>query len=167
MVRVGGHNVIPVDVRIIAATNRDLRTLVKEGKFRTDLYYRLNVLPLELPGLDERRRTFCRCFMTSETTRAIPSSWTGKPGPASWATIMREMRELHNCVEYLGSLEQDLVRYEDLPSYMKEGMDGFTRERGPELGAEGLRWRRTWCWRRCAPLANRERRQDAAASAFT
>ena len=48
------------------------------------------------------------------------------------------VRELHNCVEYLGSLEQDLVRYEDLPSYMKEGMDGFTRELGPELGAEGL-----------------------------
>ena len=48
------------------------------------------------------------------------------------------VRELHNCVEYLGSLEQDLVRYEDLPSYMKEGMDGFTREREPALGTEGL-----------------------------
>ena len=48
------------------------------------------------------------------------------------------VRELHNCVEYLGSLEQDLVRYEDLPSYMKEGTYSCTRGREPALGTEGL-----------------------------
>jgi len=53
--RVGGMKTIPVDVRIITGSKRDLRQLVAEGKFREDLYYRLNVLPIVLPPLRERR----------------------------------------------------------------------------------------------------------------
>jgi transcriptional regulator with GAF, ATPase, and Fis domain len=53
--RVGGTRTIPVDVRIISGAKRDLRQLVGEGKFREDLYYRLNVLPIVLPPLRERR----------------------------------------------------------------------------------------------------------------
>lgn len=52
--RVGGHKVIPVDVRIIAAANRNIRLAVKEGTFREDLFYRLNVLTLNIPPLRER-----------------------------------------------------------------------------------------------------------------
>jgi Nif-specific regulatory protein len=52
---VGGGKPIPVDVRIMAATNRDLRRLIQEGAFREDLYYRLNVIPLEVPALRERK----------------------------------------------------------------------------------------------------------------
>jgi DNA-binding NtrC family response regulator len=53
--RIGGKNPIPVDVRVIATTNKDLKTLVQNGTFREDLYYRLNVIPLGIPPLRKRR----------------------------------------------------------------------------------------------------------------
>ncbi len=53
--RVGSSKTIPVDVRVMAATNRDLNQLIREGRFRDDLYYRLNVVTIEIPPLRERR----------------------------------------------------------------------------------------------------------------
>src|SRR6202035_2328420 len=53
--RVGGNQSIRVDVRVIAATNRDLETAVSTSAFRSDLYYRLNVFPIEIPTLAERK----------------------------------------------------------------------------------------------------------------
>ncbi|MGB9839620.1 sigma 54-interacting transcriptional regulator [Thermovenabulum sp.] len=55
VMRLGGHQLIPVDVRIIAATNIDLKNKIEEGKFRRDLYYRLNILTLTIPPLRERK----------------------------------------------------------------------------------------------------------------
>ena len=53
--RVGGNKVIAADVRVIAATNRDLQGAIDDGTFRGDLYYRLNVFPIEMPALRQRR----------------------------------------------------------------------------------------------------------------
>ena len=56
----GSNQLIPFDARVIAATSRDLVKLVREGRFREDLYYRLNVLPIRVPPLRERRKTLPR-----------------------------------------------------------------------------------------------------------
>jgi two-component system nitrogen regulation response regulator NtrX len=53
--RVGGNTLIPTDVRVLAATNKDLEQEMEEGRFRQDLYYRLNVIPLRVPALRERK----------------------------------------------------------------------------------------------------------------
>ncbi len=55
VMRVGGHKVIPINVRVIAATNKNLQEMIKEGTFREDLYFRFNVLPLNIPPLRERK----------------------------------------------------------------------------------------------------------------
>lgn len=124
VVRVGGHDVIPVDVRIIAATNRNLKQLVHEGKFRLDLYYRLNVLPLQLPDLNERREDIpllCSSMkkemglqfsMDERTMERLRNHW-----------YEGNVRELQNCLEYLGSLGKAQIREEDLPPYMMEEPD--------------------------------------------
>jgi transcriptional regulator with PAS, ATPase and Fis domain len=76
----GGVNEIQVDVRIIAATNVDLRQAVKDGKFREDLFYRLNVISIDLPPLRQRKNDipllaehFVRCWTT--TGRATCANW--------------------------------------------------------------------------------------------
>jgi transcriptional regulator with PAS, ATPase and Fis domain len=76
IVRVGGEKRIPVSVRLVCATNRDLHTLVEDGRFRRDLFYRINVIHVRLPPLRERRddiRSFAHLFL-AERTRGEPNS---------------------------------------------------------------------------------------------
>lgn len=125
VVRVGGHTVIPVDVRIIAATNRNLEEQVEEGKFRIDLFYRLNVLPLVLPGLNERREDILPLFYSIRKQEGYTFLLDAEAEACvSEHEYKGNVRELHNCVEYLGSLEQHRIAFEDMPKYMQ-----FQRER--------------------------------------
>lgn len=64
IMRIGSDHIINIDVRIIAATNRNLPQLIKDGKFRQDLYYRLNILPINLPPLRERKEDILLLFKT-------------------------------------------------------------------------------------------------------
>ena len=120
--RVGGTHAIRVDVRIIAATNRDLQTAIKQGNFRADLYYRLNVVPIKLPPLRERKddipelaRFFANHF-AKETKRSaveVTDSVLSKLMAYAWPG---NVRELANVVERAVVLGQSpTIQVDDLP----------------------------------------------------
>src|SRR5690606_7184830 len=102
---VGSHDGVPVDVRVIAATNRDLEDEVKAGRFRLDLYYRLNVLAVETLGLSERKEdieVLARHFLAKTT---VESGLTQKHlSPAALALLQSyawpgNVRQLQNMIE--------------------------------------------------------------------
>ncbi len=122
---VGSDHAVQVDVRVVTATHRDLRLAVREGRFREDLFYRLNVLPLELPSLRERegdvalligyfldvqgRRKNKKILQVENTAMSALErySWPGN------------VRELENLVERLVVLNDDgVIRPSDLPDYI-------------------------------------------------
>jgi formate hydrogenlyase transcriptional activator len=103
--RLGGNRTIKVDVRIVAATNRDLGQMVAEGKFRSDLYYRLNVFPVAVPPLRERREDIpllTRFFIQryagklNRTIKEIPSTTLEALSRYDWPG---NIRELQNVIE--------------------------------------------------------------------
>ncbi|UED73398.1 sigma-54-dependent Fis family transcriptional regulator [Brevibacillus sp. DP1.3A] len=113
IMRVGGSKIIPTDIRVIAATNQDLQRMITEGAFRADLYYRLNILPIHLPPLRNRREDipwlahqFMKKYsydlrrppftLTNEAMRALHEyDWPGN------------IRELENVIEYLAHVVED------------------------------------------------------------
>lgn len=103
--RVGSSETISVDVRIIAATNRDLEDMVKIGNFRSDLYYRLNVMPLNIPPLRQRKDDIepLATFFLESYSREIKKSFAGFSVPAMNALFSYmwpgNVRELQNTVE--------------------------------------------------------------------
>ncbi len=118
---VGGSSEIAVDVRVIAATNRDLDRQVAEGTFREDLYYRLNVIPIRVPSLRERR----------EDVVLLVNAFLKKYAPAAGKSIMRvhpqsleslcgyewpgNVRQLENTVERAVALETTEELHVELP----------------------------------------------------
>ena len=83
VMRVGGDTPIKVDVRIIAATNQNLLALVDQGRFRADLYYRLNVIKINIPPLRERRgdiRLFFNHFLSGNVAEVGPQDFRGRIG---------------------------------------------------------------------------------------
>ena len=89
---VGSVKIIPIDVRIICATNRDLKKLVEEGKFREDLYYRLKILTLHIPPLRERLEDIPDILPALADIPGIPPDLEEKMLSYSWPGNIRELR---------------------------------------------------------------------------
>lgn len=128
IMRVGGSEVIKVDMRIIAATNLDLEEQIQKGLFRKDLYYRLNVLPIYVPPLRDRKEDIevlieyfknsmhGNFVITKETMNALKEyNWDGN------------IRELINCVRYLDNLEKSKIEIDDLPHHIRRRISNEVR----------------------------------------
>ncbi len=116
--RVGGDRPIPVDVRVVAATNRDLRQMVNEGTFREDLYYRLSVVQVELPPLRERTEDIpllVRHFLDAFAARMWPGEGRRfEVAPEAMRRLQAQpwpgnVRELKNTVERAAALADEAV----------------------------------------------------------
>jgi DNA-binding NtrC family response regulator len=126
--RVGGTKPIQVDVRIVAATNRDLEAAVKEGRFREDLYYRLNVIPIVLPPLRDRKEDipeltgfFMRRF-SAETKKSFVEITKEAEGKLLGYDWPGNVRELANVIERAVVLGQGpKLTVQDLPSRIVAG----------------------------------------------
>jgi transcriptional regulator with PAS, ATPase and Fis domain len=115
VMRIGGDSLIHVDIRVIAATNRDLWAQVEEGRFRRDLYYRLNVLPIEVPPLRRRKGDIPLIFESLKESLAADFRLSdGATEALMGHPWYGNVRELKNCVEYLACLEKDLIEARDL-----------------------------------------------------
>jgi two-component system response regulator AtoC len=124
--RLGGEETIPLDVRVVAATHRDVDTLVAEGKFREDLFYRMNVVPLRVPPLRERRDDIpmlVQHFLKQAQERHRKDA---KQIAGAAMKVLCEfpwpgnVRQLRNCMERLVvTVEGPIVHAEDLPDDMR------------------------------------------------
>ena len=126
---VGGTRPIPVDVRIISATNRNLEELVKEGRFREDLYYRLNVVPINGPALRERpadiipliQMNIARCNRELGETKSI--------SPDALSILLKypwpgNIRELQNIIERLViTTSHNVITEDDIFIFIKEAAE--------------------------------------------
>jgi DNA-binding NtrC family response regulator len=128
--RVGGSKTLQVDVRLIAATNRDLKKLVSEGKFRDDLFYRLSVVTVSLPSLRERRedipllaRTFLDEFSreNNKVVRDLTAEALNVLMAYDWPGNVRELRNAVEQMVVLARSERLTVR--DVPAAIRGGAD--------------------------------------------
>lgn len=145
IVRVGGTETVNLDVRIIAATNKDLKQMVKEGRFREDLYYRLNVVPIEIPPLRDRKEDILPLvnhFLTVanrkyHTNKSIYSDTIDVLESYSWPG---NVRELENLMENLViTTPGDIIGRENLSERLKFS----TEDRGFAEGTEVITLKET------------------------
>ncbi len=135
--RVGGVRPIKADIRLIAATNRNLEQAIKDGRFREDLYYRLNVISLNLPPLRERREdiTSLAHYFASRYSQKCKRKVVGV-SPEAMSCLMNydwpgNVREFENAIEravVLGSSE--IIKVEDLPEVVIEASPSRASQSG-------------------------------------
>lgn len=126
--RIGGKTSIPVDVRVVCATNRDLMKMVADGKFRSDLYYRLNVIPISIPPLRERRSdipSLIKHFITEYNVK-LRKNIRGISQEAEDAFTSYDwpgnVRELKNVIEYLINIvDSEIIQLSELPTNLIAG----------------------------------------------
>jgi len=142
--RVGGTHELSVDVRVIAATNRDLRAMVSDGRFRDDLYYRINVLSIDVPPLRERREdipVLIDYFLkkhTKNTSRLVTGLTTETKKLMNEYSWPGNVRQLESAIERAILLsEGDLITAEDLPTEVRQDV-GPASEGAFKLPAEGI-----------------------------
>lgn len=124
--RVGSTKKIHLDIRIVAATNRDLREMIKEGKFREDLFYRISVINVKLPPLRDRKEdiipislNYLERLKTKMTTPLRTISHEAEQAFLSYSWP-GNIRELQNVVEYAANLcDSDTLTLADLPEHMR------------------------------------------------
>lgn len=121
ILRIGGQDLIDVDVRVICATNRDLRKMVEEGTFRQDLYYRICILPIYIPPLRQRGSDI---FMLMEKLKEDIGADYRLDGQAERMLAEYDwpgnVRELKNITEYLANLGKPMISCEDIPLLFQE-----------------------------------------------
>jgi Nif-specific regulatory protein len=149
--RVGSNKTIKVNVRLLAATNRDLESMMREGRFRADLYYRINVFPVLLPPLRERKddimalaNHFCQKFSTKmqKPVRRIATSAINMLVAYHWPG---NIRELENCMEHAVLLSRegvihgrDLPPTLQMPTALPANVDGSLRSNVAQLERDML-----------------------------
>ena len=126
LTRVGGEKPVTVDVRVVAASNRNLDAFAAEGKFRTDLLYRLRVLPIELPPLRDREgdvRALVAHFLSEISQREQQQKRFSEPALRALETnaFPGNVRELRNAVQQAFILAEDEIDVEHLPEGMRGG----------------------------------------------
>jgi DNA-binding NtrC family response regulator len=127
---VGSSETIPIDIRVLAATNRDLAEEMRTGRFREDLYYRLDVFGIEVPPLRERRDDIlelARILLTTAAER-MDRSIVGLSPKAADALLLHHwpgnVRELQNAMEYAAVVcDSPRVQLEDLPISVRDALD--------------------------------------------
>jgi transcriptional regulator with PAS, ATPase and Fis domain len=136
--RVGSIKVIPIDIRIIAATNKELWNMVQNGKFRQDLYFRLNVLPINLPPLRKRKEDIellLKYFLEANglSLNDVPDNIIHLLLEYDWPGNIRELENMSNymaCILKMGKLTKQAT-YKYILNYFStknNGLDGFNTQ---------------------------------------
>ena len=143
--RVGGVDEIEADIRVIAATNQDLARMVAEGRFREDLFYRINVIPVRLPALRDRKEDIpllAEHFLTKYST-LMGKAMSGVSKAAMDLLVKYEwpgnIRELENVVERAVALEATpAILAESLPEHIRGAAPPVRRDAGAPLAEKGF-----------------------------
>jgi len=120
LTKVGGTNIIPVDIRIIAATNRNLQDMIKNKTFREDLYYRLNVVPITIPPLRERKEDIPPLILNFLNRFNEKYNYNKKISPEAMKILLRynwsgNIREVENLIERLVvTTNDDIINKQDI-----------------------------------------------------